>query len=109
MKKLTAEEFLRDKLESEIQAFGDGTTQFHTRDLEHLLQCLDDKDERIREQSDRCIELNKLIDWDAKKQFNELLEVCMTINNLSADQRLGYIRKQYKDIWTKLCAVAEKV
>ena len=109
MKKLTAEEFLREKLESEIQTFGDGTTDFHTRDLEHLLNCLDDKDEKIRELSGRCIELNNEINWNAKKQFNELLEVCMTINNLSAEQRLGYIRKQYKDIWTKIRAVAEKV
>lgn len=47
--KHTLESFLREKLASEIQTFGDGTTEFHTRDLDQLLQILDDKDERIRE------------------------------------------------------------
>jgi hypothetical protein len=43
----TAEEFLREKLESEIADFGDGTAEFHTRDIAHLLQCLDEKDNII--------------------------------------------------------------
>lgn len=107
--KLTAEEFLREKLESEIQAFGDGTTEFHTRDVQHLLQCLDDKDERIRYTEEQCIELINKINWDAEGQFKELLTVCMTINNLSAEQRLRYIRKHYKEIWTKISTVPEKV
>jgi hypothetical protein len=36
--KLTAEQFLREKLESEIQSFGDGTTEFHTRDIEQRIE-----------------------------------------------------------------------
>ena len=98
--KLTAEEFLREKLESEIQTFGDGTTEFHTRDIEHLLKCLEDKEERIKETEMQCAELIGKINWNATKQFYELLELCMTINNSSAEQRLGYIRKTYKDIWS---------
>ncbi len=47
--KLTAEQFLREKLESEISSFGDGTTEFHTRDIEHLLKCLEEKDNEIHE------------------------------------------------------------
>jgi len=42
------ERFLRDKLESEVATFGDGMTEFHTRDLEQLLKILDSKDEIIR-------------------------------------------------------------
>ena len=109
MNKLTAEAFLREKLESEIQTFGDGTTEFHTRDVEHLLKCLDDKDERIKHTEMQCAELIGKVNWDAKKQFDELLEVCMTINNLSAEERLRYIRKQYKDVWNEIRAKAEKV
>lgn len=109
MNKLTAEAFLREKLESEIASFGDGTTEFHTRDVEHLLKCLDDKDESIRHTEEQCVELIAKINWDAEKQFNELLEVCMTINNLSAEERLRYIRKQYKEIWNTISAKAKKV
>lgn len=47
--KKTLESFLRDKLESEIQAFGDGNTEFHTRDLEQLIHILDGKDDQIQE------------------------------------------------------------
>lgn len=46
--KKTLETFLREKLESEIQVFGDGNTEFHTRDLEQLLDILEEKDEQIR-------------------------------------------------------------
>ena len=44
---LSAEQFLREKLESEISSFGDGTNEFHTREIQHLLQCLDEKDNKI--------------------------------------------------------------
>lgn len=100
--KLTAEEFLREKLETEIGSFGDGTTEFHTRDIEHLLLCLDDKDEKIRQLEDKCLELNGKINFDAEKKLNELLTVCMTINNLSAEQRLRYIRTEYKNIYENI-------
>ena len=46
---LSAEQFLREKLESEISSFGDGTNEFHTREIQHLLQCLDEKDNKIKE------------------------------------------------------------
>lgn len=107
--KLTAEQFLREKLESEIQSFGDGTTEFHTRDIEHLLKCLDDKDSEIKELKANCIELIAKLNYNAEAVLIELLKDCMTINNLSAEERLRYIRHHYKPDYTKLCAVAEKV
>lgn len=100
--KLTAENFLREKLESEIASFGDGATEFHTRDIQHLLECLDEKDTQIQQYGDRNSELLKKIDFEAEKQFKELLTVCMTINNLSAEERLRWIRKEYKEIWDKI-------
>lgn len=107
--KLTAEQFLREKLESEIQSFGDGTTEFHTRDIEHLCKCLDDKDDEITELKSNCIELIAKINYNAEDKLKELLTDCMTINNLSAEERLRYIRHHYKADYTKLCAVVEKV
>ncbi len=99
---LTAEEFLREKLESEISSFGDGTSEFHTRDIEHLLKCLDVKDERIREVENQCVELIDKINFHAEDKLKELLALCMTISNASAEERLGCIRKQYKEIWNTL-------
>lgn len=99
---ITAEAFLRDKLESEIATFGDGTTEFHTRDIEHLLKCLDEKDHLLRQAKLYHGKLIGKINFDAEKQFKELLELCMTINNASAEQRLGYIRKQYKETWDSI-------
>jgi hypothetical protein len=96
---LTAEAFLREKLESEISLFGDGTTEFHTRDINHLLKCLDDKDQRISALREERGKLISEINFDVKKQFKELLTLCMTVNNASAEERLGYIRRQYKEIW----------
>jgi len=98
---MTAEEFLRNKLESEISSFGDGMSEFHTRDLEHILKCLDEKDQIIQQKDERIIELADKINFKAEKQFFELLELCMTRNNLSAEERLGYIRSHYKEIWDK--------
>lgn len=100
--KLTLEKFLRDKLESEIQSFGDGNTEFHTRDLEQLINILDGKDDQISELKEQCIELASKVNFNVEKQFSELLEVCMTINNLSAEERLRYIRSHYKEIWNKI-------
>lgn len=105
--KLTAEEFLREKLESEIQNFGDGTTEFHTRDIEHLLKCLDGKDDEIRELKANCIELIAKINFKAEEQFKELLTLCMTRNNASAEERLGWIRKEYKPIYDKQISTTE--
>jgi len=51
------EKFLRDKLESEIQNFGDGITEFHTRDLNQLINILDSKD---KETSDMQKEIDEL-------------------------------------------------
>jgi hypothetical protein len=100
--KLTAEQFLREKLESEISSFGDGTTEFHTRDIEHLLKCLEEKDSEIHE-------LIAKINYNAEDMLKELLTDCMTTSNWSAEERLNYIRHHYKSDYTKLCAVAEKV
>lgn len=100
---MTAEKFLREKLISEVSIFGDGTTEFHTRDLQHLLQCLDHKDEIIRQAVK-----HRKINFNAEKRFKDLLELCMTINNLSADQRLYYIRQEYKKIWNEM-NIVEKV
>lgn len=97
--KLSAEQFLRDKLESEIATFGDGTTEFHTRDVQHLLQCLDKKDEEIIFTNGHVADLISKINFNAEQQFYELLELCMTRNNASSEERLGYIRKTYKDTW----------
>lgn len=102
MAKLTAEEFLRDKLQSEIAEFGDGTTEFHTRDVAHLLQCLEDKDVRIKHTELQCIDLIAKINYHAEQKLKDLLADCMTINNVSAEQRLGYIRREYKGIWDEL-------
>lgn len=52
---ITAEKFLREKLESEISSFGDGMAEFHTRDIELLLHCLDEKDEQIVKLSEKII------------------------------------------------------
>lgn len=101
--KLSAEEFLREKLESEISAFGDGTTEFHTRDIEHLLKCLDEKDNEINELKANSIELNEKINYNAENKLKDLLTDCMTINNLSAEERLKYIRHHYKSDFNKLC------
>lgn len=113
MEDLSAEKFLREKLESQIRSSShgydsNGYDSFHTRDIEYLLKCLDSKDQVIRQLEKKCVDLNSKINWNAEKQFNELLEVCMTINNLSAEQRLGYIRKHYKEIWTKICSETKK-
>jgi len=97
--KLTAEQFLREKLESQISEFGDGTTEFHTRDVEHLLKCLDEKDEQNKELHKENLNLCNKVNFRAEKKFNELLELCITINNVSAEERLRYIRNEYKDIY----------
>ena len=47
MKNKNLETFLRDKLQSEIESFGDGNTEFHTRDLEQLIRILDEKDKLV--------------------------------------------------------------
>lgn len=50
------EKFLTNKLESEIAAFGDGITEFHTRDLEALLELIENKNkeiERLKSQEPR--------------------------------------------------------
>ena len=94
--KLTAEQFLRDKLESEIQNFGDGSTEFHTRDIEHLCKCLDEKDSEIHELKANCIELIAKINYNAEAKLKELLTDCMNRSNWSAEERLGYIRHHYK-------------
>lgn len=91
--KLTAEQFLRDKLENEVMLFGDGTTEFHTRDITHLLKCLYEKDNTIRALQDRAEQLTERINFKAEHLLKELLLDCMTINNLSAEQRLRYIRQ----------------
>lgn len=110
MKQLTAEEFLREKLESEIQAFGDGTTEFHTRDIEHLLKCLDQKDERIKHTEMQCADLIGKINWSTKQQFEELLAWVMSIDNRSAEERLRDIRNIYKQVWNEIkSAEAKKV
>lgn len=44
---LTAEEFLLKKLENKISFFGDGNTEFHTRELTHLLKCFYEKNQLI--------------------------------------------------------------
>lgn len=107
--KLTAEQFLIEKLQSEISSFGDGTTEFHTRDIEHLLTCLDEKDSEIKELKANCKELIAKINYDAESKLKELLIDCMTINNLSAEERLRYIRHHYKGDHSKLCEEIEKV
>ncbi len=102
MAELSAEKFLREKLASEISSFGDGTTEFHTRDVEHLLYCLDSKDKEIKSTEEQCVELMNKINFNAQEKFKELLTTCMTINNLSAEERLRYIRHTYKEIWSNL-------
>lgn len=99
---LTLEQFLREKLESEIGIFGDGTTEFHTRDLQQLLCILDKKDEKIQELLASCQNLMNMVNFKAEAQLKELLTDCMTINNLSAEERLRYIRKQYKEMYEKI-------
>ena len=106
---LTAEQFLREKLESEISSFGDGTTEFHTRDIEHLLKCLEAKDLEIHELKAHCLELITKINYNAADKLTELLNDCMSTSNMSAEERLRYIRHFYKDDFTKLCEEAEKV
>jgi len=100
--KLTAEEFLREKLASEISNFGDGTTEFHTRDIEHLLKCLDEKDDKIKEVQLKCDDLANKVHFDAEMKLKELLEDVMPVSNWSADERLYYIRQQYKDVYDKI-------
>ena len=65
--KLTAEEFLREKLASEISNFGANKVHF-----------------------------------DAEMKLKELLEDVMPVSNWSADERLYYIRQQYKDVYDKI-------
>lgn len=102
MKNITAEEFLREKLESEIQVFGDGNTEFHTRDLAHLLKCLESKDRKIEELELQCAELTSKINFNAEAKLKELLTDCMNKCNWSAEQRLGFIRMEYLDDWNKI-------
>ena len=94
--KQTAEEFLREKLESEIGSFGDGTTEFHTRDVAHLLKCLEEKDSEIHELKSNCLELIARINYNAEDRFKALLTDCMNTSNWSAEERLRYIRGQYR-------------
>lgn len=99
---LTAEEFLREKLESEITSFGDGTTEFHTRDIEHLLKCLEEKDDRIEEQREKINDLRHKVNFDAEAKLSTLLEECMTKSNWSAEERLSFIRHKYASLWKEL-------
>lgn len=100
--KLTAEDFLREKLESQIATFGDGSTEFHTRDIQHLLDCLDNKDIEIKELKANCIELIERINYNAEDKLKKLLADCMTKNNLSAEERLQYIRHNYGTLYMNL-------
>lgn len=102
MAQLTAEEFLRDKLASEIEGFGDGTTGFHTRDIQHLLHCLEEKDNQILYSDQQCIELISKINFDAEEKLKQVLTDCMERNNWSAEERLRYIRKTYKEMFEQL-------
>jgi len=99
---ILTEDFLRKKLEDDISSFGDGVTEFHTRDINHLLICLGDKDLAIEKLNEKCNGLINQVNFDAERQFKELLTICMTINNLSAEERLRYIRNTYKELYTKL-------
>lgn len=99
---MTAEQFLKKKLESEISTFGNGIAEFHTVDLEHLLKCLDAKDQTIKQNNEVIKALSDRIDFNAEKKFYELLKICMTINNMSSSERLCFIRSRYNDIWEKL-------
>lgn len=100
--KTTLEKFLRDKLESEIGQFGDGNTEFHTRDLEQLVNILDDKDDCIRELNNKIEFLTAQLELRKLANFRPLLEMCMTINNLTAEERLRCIRKEYKHLYENL-------
>ena len=106
--KLTAEQFLIEKLESEISSFGDGITEFHTRDIQHLCKCLSDKNDEIRELKANCIELTAKINYNAEDKLKEVLTDCMIKNNSSADERLYYIRHRYNDIYLQLNKVPER-
>lgn len=103
---ISAEQFLREKLASEIETFGDGTTEFHTRDIEHLLKCLENKDDVIMEDEQKIKALHAKINFKAEEKFRALLELCMERSNWSAEQRLNYIRRTYKEIWDEQCASA---
>lgn len=93
---MTAEEFLRDKLESEISSFGDGTTEFHTRDIEHLLKCLDEKDEKISKL------LQVIDDLDHKLEISKQQERERVIEMLESKIKDKFIEKQLiEDGFTK--------
>lgn len=94
--KITAEQFLREKLESEVAAFGNGTTEFHTVDLEYLLKCLEAKDTEIAEYKTKITELNSSIDYNLEHKLKEVLTYCMTVSNWTAEERLNYVRQKYK-------------
>lgn len=90
-------------------SFGDGSTEFHTRDIEHLLKCLYAKDKIINNQEAKINELHDKINFNAEKKLKEVLTDCMNYNNLSAEQRLNYIRREYVGYYKKLCGAEEKV
>lgn len=89
---LSAEQFLREKLETEISSFGDGKTEFHTREIQHLLLCLDEKDNKIKE-----LERNINYNSDIEKRFKELYSDCMNIK-LNPVSLLSYIRCHYQNV-----------
>jgi len=72
------EKFLRDKLESEISSFGDGMTEFHTRDLNQLINILDSKDQQNSEMQTK-IEVLELANKDLADTHNVI------VNDLQKD------------------------
>jgi len=64
---ISAERFVREKLASEISSFGDGKLEFHTREIQLLLERLDEKDVEL-------INLNK-----------ENVRLCNMVNKLNSD------------------------
>ena len=78
---------------------------------EEILNLIKEKDKQNAEINVRDIAIKgyKKIIQDKQNDFKELLYACMIINNLSAEERLGWIRREYKEIYNKLRAEAEKI
>lgn len=60
-KNKTADEFLIEKLISEISVFGDGITEFHTRDLSHLVNSFQEQKLEIENLKNEIKRLNEIL------------------------------------------------
>ena len=72
MKAEDIESFLTEKLISEISNFGDGTTDFHTRDLAKILEIINCKNDALTQNQNDIDELVESLAESNKQNFQLL-------------------------------------